>query len=389
MIDTLQGALRMIPEPPAAVVMIDNNRALADFIRELSQSDWVALDTEFVRERTYYPQLGLVQITNGKRIGLIDVLALTEVLPLTNLLQNKDILKVLHAPDQDLEVLNHYFGQPPVAVFDTQMAAALAGLDHQIGYARLVEALLGKKLPKDHTRTNWLHRPLPTGPLAYAADDVRYLAVVYPILRTALWEADRLAWLDDDFTALTRPEQFQVDTSVAWRRLRHRHLLAPASQQVLAELADWREQKSMAADRPRRWILADDALMAIAEGQPTTDIALADTPGLPHKTLARYGNELLDCVRRGLQRPACALDNDSGRPDPETRRLIKAGMNALKQAAQQTGIAAGAIASRTDVAALVNGQPRSRLQDGWRYQVAGQAVQRAIQAAASTPRLSL
>src|SRR5699024_8736823 len=152
MIDTLQGALRMIPEPPADVATIDNDRALADFIRDLSQGDWVALDTEFVRERTYYPKLGLVQIADGKRIGLIDVLALTELSPLINLLQNKNIIKVLHAPDQDLEVLNHYFGQPPAPVFDTQMAAALAGLDHQIGYARLVEALLDKKLPKSHTR---------------------------------------------------------------------------------------------------------------------------------------------------------------------------------------------------------------------------------------------
>src|SRR5699024_5362169 len=142
-------------------------------------------------------------------------------------------------------------------VFDTQMAAALAGLDHQIGYARLVEALLGNKLPKDHTRTNWLHRPLPTGPLAYAADDVRYLAVIYPVLRAALQEADRLACLDEDFAAMTRLERFQVNTGRAWRRLRHRHLLSPSSQQVLAELAKWREQQAMDSDRPRRWILAD------------------------------------------------------------------------------------------------------------------------------------
>ncbi len=379
--DKLDEAKRMIPKAPVPVVTIDDDAALAEFIAGLAGCSWIAVDTEFLRERTYYPKLCLVQIADTDHIGLIDVLALSDLTPLAELLTDPGIRKVFHSAEQDLEVLYHSFGEMPAPIFDTQVAAPLLGLDDQMGYARLVDALLDKKLPKGHTRTDWSKRPLPDGALDYAADDVRYLAVAYEVLRTALDAADRLDWLTGDFERMVEPDRFNVDTSAAWRRVKAWNRLAPAAQQVLAELTDWREREAMAADRPRRWILADAPLIAIAESQPARDIELADTPDLPSRTLERHGNELLACVERGLARPPEMLDPNAGPPDEATRRRIKTGMRALTRAAEAADIPPAAVASRGDVAAIVAGRRDGRLLQGWRAEVAGRAVVEAVETA--------
>ncbi|MGN8197667.1 ribonuclease D [Salinisphaera sp. RV14] len=379
--DKLDEAKRMIPKAPQRVVTIEDDAALAAFVAGLADRDWIAVDTEFLRERTYYPKLCLVQIADTDHIGLIDVLALSDLTPLAGLLTDARVRKVFHSAEQDLEVLYQSFGTMPAPIFDTQVAAPLLGFDDQMGYARLVEALLDKKLPKGHTRTDWSHRPLPDGALDYAADDVRYLAVAYPMLRETLAAADRLDWLAGDFERMVEPDRFDVDTRAAWRRIKAWNRLAPVAQQVLAELADWREREAMAADRPRRWILADAPLIAIAESQPTRDIDLADTPDLPVRTLERHGDALLNCVARGLTRPAEVLDPNAGPPDEATRRRIKTGMRALARAAEAADIPPAAVASRADVAAIVAGRRDGRLLRGWRAEVAGRAVVEAVESA--------
>lgn len=379
--DKLNEAKRMIPKAPQRVVTIDDDAALAEFAAELAGCDWLAVDTEFLRERTYVPKLCLVQIADSEHVGLIDVLALTDLAPLGRLLGDPAVVKVFHSAEQDLEVLYQTFNRMPAPIFDTQVAAPLLGFDDQMGYARLVDALLDKKLPKGHTRTDWSRRPLPAGALDYAADDVRYLAVAYPVLRDALAAADRLAWLDDDFARMVEPARFNVDTRLAWRRIKAWNRLAPAAQQVLAELAAWREREALAADRPRRWILADAPLIAIAENQPTRDVELADTPDLPAKTLACHGDELLACVQQGLARPAESLDPNAGPPDEAARRRIKTGMRALARAAEAADIPPASIASRADVAAIVAGHRDGRLLRGWRAEVAGHAVVQAVASA--------
>lgn len=379
--DKLDEAKCMIPKAPHRVVTIDDDAALAGFVAGLAACDWIAIDTEFLRERTYHPQLCLVQIADTEHVGLIDVLAIADRAPLAALLVDPGVYKVFHSAEQDLEVLCHTFGEMPAPIFDTQVAAPLLGLDDQMGYARLVDALLDKKLSKGHTRTDWSHRPLPTGALDYAADDVRYLAVAYQVLRRALAAADRLDWLDDDFARMVEPDRFNVEPRMAWRRIKAWNRLAPAAQQVLAELAEWREREALAVDRPRRWILADAPLIAIAEARPRTDIELADTPELPARTLARHGAELLACVERGLARPAEVLDPDAGPPDEATRRRIKTGMRALSRAAEAAGIPPAAVGNRADVAAIVAGRRDGRLLHGWRAEVAGDAVVEAIETA--------
>lgn len=364
----------MIPKPPEHVVVIRDKHTLVDFCDRMRQQAWLAVDTEFLRERTYYPKLCLVQIADSSRIGLIDPLAIDDLGPLAELLQDPAVLKIFHSAEQDLEVLHHTFGAIPAPIFDTQIAAALVGLDDQMGYARLIDALLDVQLAKAHTRTDWSKRPLPDGALDYAADDVRYLAVAYIALTERLQAAGRRDWLTEDFSAMTARGRFDVDTGAAWRRLKAWHRLAPAQQQVMAALADWREREAIAADRPRRWILADDALMSLAREQPTNRAALDNIRELPGKTSARHADALLKAIADGRAQPAQPLAANGGPPDGPTKRLIKLGMDQLIDQAEAAGIAASAIASRHEIAALVNGERDGRVLRGWRREIAGASV---------------
>lgn len=369
----------MIPKPPEHVVTITDAARLGDFVDRMRARDWIAVDTEFLRERTYYPKLCLVQIADTEEIGLIDVLAFDDLAALDSLLTDPGVCKVFHSVEQDLEVLFQRFGRMPQPLFDTQIAGALVGLDDQMGYARMIKAVLDIDLAKSHTRTDWSKRPLPAGALDYAADDVRYLAAAYPVIVARLAERSRAHWLDDDFAALSRPERYTVDTGQAWRRIKSWHRLTHAQQQALGALADWREREAMAANRPRRWILSDDALITLARNQPGNEAALQDVRALPAKTAERHGQALLAALEAAREREARPLAEPPQAPDDAEKRRIGVGMRTLTERAQTLGIAAGAIASRKDVAALVKGERDSRLLRGWRAAAAGDAVLAAIE----------
>lgn len=379
-------AAGMIPKPPENVAIIRDSQSLQAFAGRMAERAWIAIDTEFLRERTYYPKLCLVQIADDQEIGLVDVLAIEDLEPLAALLRNAQLLKVFHSAEQDLEVLSQRFGHVPAPLFDTQLAAPLLGFDDQMGYARLIQALLDVELAKAHTRTDWSKRPLPAGALDYAADDVRYLAVAYAVLRDTLAANERLDWLTPDLEQLAAPQRFAVDTRLAWRRLRGWHRLRPAEQQVLAELAGWREGEAMTTDRPRKWILGDDALTAIAKRQPADENSLRAISELPEKTAQRHGPALLDCVRRGQAHPAVALAERGGPPDAREKKQIKTGMHQLAERAEALDIAAATLASRQEIAAIVAGERDTRLLRGWRAEVAGNAVLAAIEAAQADER---
>ncbi|WP_348766696.1 ribonuclease D [uncultured Salinisphaera sp.] len=374
----LVRAQGMIPKPPQHVVTITEDAALAEFAARMQTRDWIAVDTEFLRESTYYPKLCLVQIADAEEVGLIDVIALDDLEPLAALLADKNVLKVFHSAEQDLEVLYQRFGNLPAPLFDTQVAAPLLGLDDQMGYARLIDALLDIDLPKAHTRTDWSKRPLPNGALDYAADDVRYLAVAYHVIGQQLVEREREAWLAEDFDRMIDTQRFDVDTTQAWRRIKSWHRLKPAQQQALAVIADWREREAMASDRPRRWILADDAVIELAKRQPRDAEAMGAIRALPAKTRARHGEALLACLEDAAERPAEPIAPLPTAPSDEEKRLVKIGMDTLAERAESHDIAASALASRKEIAALVAGERDLRVLSGWRAGVAGEAVLAAI-----------
>ncbi len=355
---------------------IDTAPDLEAFCREIADAGWVALDTEFIREKTYYPRLCLIQLATDTALACIDPMALPDLGPLAELLHDPSVTKVVHAAHQDLEILLQETGQVPVPVFDTQVAASLLGYGDQIGYARLVEAVLGRSLEKGHARTDWSLRPLEPEQLTYAADDVRYLAEAYPIMVRTLRDLGRLTWLEEDFRALGEPDRYRPDPDAAWLRVKGYQHLKPQQLAVLRHLAAWRERQAMSRDLPRRWVLQDDVLLELARRQPGDMRALGKVRGLDERTLGRLGNDLLPLIREGaaLPREGWPILPERRTLEPEQEALVDVAMGILRHQARSNEISPAAIATRRDVEAVVCGDRDSDLLHGWRARLAGDAI---------------
>lgn len=364
----------MIPKAPGQVAIIDNNRDLVALAERLRCSDWLALDTEFVRERTYYPELCLIQVAGQNELACIDPLALDSLAPLTELLRDPGITKVLHAASQDQEVLLQTTGVLPAPIFDTQVAAALLGHPDQMGYARLVAAMLGVELDKDQTRTDWSQRPLTTAQLAYAADDVRYLAELYPRLREQLTERGRIGWVAAESETLTDPARYSPDPARAWRRVKGLNKLRPAQQHAAAKLAEWRERAAMEHNRPRRWILKDDALIQLARQRPHHHAELARIRDLPEGVIRRHGDALLACIHQAPKDATTALVADRTPLTPQQQALTDMLMAALRVQAATVDISVGALATRKELERLASGERDLAITRGWRQAAAGQTL---------------
>lgn len=348
--------------------LVNTPDALGDLTRRLAALEWVALDTEFLREETYYPQLCLLQLGWPGGVVCVDPLAGLDPTPLFDALMRPDLLKVLHASRQDLEMLSHLCGRVPAPVFDTQIAAPLLGMPEQMGYAALVERRLGIQLDKAHTRADWSRRPLPPAWLEYAADDVRHLAAIFPALRTEIAERGRLAWLAPEFDRLADAAAYQVDPIEAWRRLKGTERLNPRQRGALAALAEWRERTAQSADRPRGWILKDESLIDIARALPADREALAGIRGLPERTLGRHGEALLAAVAAGRSLPGS--QGVAPRRAPLTgaqEALIDAAMAVVRLAAERADINPSLLASRKQLELWLSGETDGDdLLQGWR-----------------------
>jgi len=361
----------------AAAVYVRTRAELDAAMARASASGLLAVDTEFLRERTYYPKLCLVQVATEETCILVDPLALGELSALAEFLCDRSRVKVLHAARQDLEVLRLATGRVPGPIFDTQVAAGLAGLPPQIGYAELVARLLRHSLDKNHARTDWSRRPLADEQLAYAADDVRYLIPLHAVLSERLQRAGRQEWLRDDCRALENPDLYQMRPEDAWRRLRGLQRLEPRQRAVAARVAEWRERLAIALDRPRGWILADEALRAIAEHLPRTPEELSRIQSLPQAVLRKRTADLLEQVSEGLSARATAAvrsDAPASRPDAAQVARVTELMKFLRDEAQRLEVSPELLATRRDIERLVySGEPGSLL-SGWRRGVIGEKL---------------
>lgn len=357
--------------------LITTPDALAACIDVWTQRPWLALDTEFLREDTYHPILCLIQVGDGDTDACIDTLAFAPdaLAPLWALFANPSIVKVFHAPSQDLEIFVRLGDTTATPFFDTQIAAAMLGMGDQLGYAALVDKMTGIKLDKSLTRTNWSRRPL-TGPeLAYAAADVRHLSDIHPQLRDALTARGRLHWLEEDCARLAEPSRYRNPPDDAWKRLKGLARLAPASQPVAIALAGWRERMAQERDRPRKWILDDDALYRIAERVPSDVDALAALKVLPPKTLERHGPVLAALVAEAKAAPSPALLLDEPLTDPQ-KGLLKRLQDRLRTIAEALDVPASLIAPRADLELLVRvgASADATVLGGWRREIAGEAL---------------
>ena len=360
------------------VQFIDTPEDLATLCQQFTNKDWLAVDTEFLREKTYYPQLCLIQIASDDVIACVDPLAISDLTPLLDILYNPDVTVVFHAARQDLELLYMIRGELPPSLFDTQLAATVLGYGDQIGYANLVKQCVDVELDKAHSRTDWTKRPLDPAQIDYAADDVRYLRDVYHILKDQLNDKNRQHWLDDDFATLSSSETYKSNPENIWRKVKGAGRLKGVQLAVLKQLAAWRENRAVKSNRPRRWILKDEIMIDLAKLSPETLDKLKLIRGLENNTIERHGKTLLDEIQQAKASPKESWPVLK-KLQPLTNQqdaLMDALMSLLRKYCDQQSIAPAAVASRKDIESMVRGETDIPLLQGWRNEIVGHYLEK-------------
>lgn len=347
--------------------VITSSADLERFCQQVSVSSWIALDTEFMRESTYYPKLCLIQLSTEHVNACIDVLTLETLDPLVNILKQASQLKIFHSSRQDLEVLHASFGFLPQPLFDTQIAASILGLDEQISYAELVSQKLAIKLAKSESRTDWKKRPLTEAQIDYALDDVIHLGGLYQTLNADLQKHDRLHWLNEECEKLLALSNYVIPPDDAWKYVKGTGKLSNKALYFVQKIAAWREQTAQNKNLPRRWIVPDNAIVALSQlgnfkGHIISECLQAEAP----KSL-RHCERLTEI----LQQPVCSETLANIIP-PLDRRLSKAQqalvkkmMNFIRQRGEEINTSSSLLANRKSLVDLVLGQ-KSKVQSGWR-----------------------
>jgi ribonuclease D len=358
------------------MTLITKSAELAALCTRLADADFVAVDTEFMRERTYWPRLCLVQVAGPEEAAAIDPLAGLDLAPLFDLLRAPQTVKVFHAARQDLEIFFQLMGSLPAPVFDSQVAAMVCGFGDQVSYETLASKLARAKVDKGSRFTDWSLRPLSQRQIEYALADVVHLRPVYQKLTQKLLSTGRGDWLGEEMAALTDPAAYTIEPLQAFRRLRSRsgngRMLA-----VMRELAAWREREAQARDIPRTWVLKDESLLEIAHHIPQTADALARTRGLARKFAeSQQGAEVLAAVARGLAVPPAELPaGDEKRPLPRGMAPVVDLLKVLlKMKCDEADVAHRLVASTEDLEAIaVEGENAAvPALTGWRRQLFGQ-----------------
>ncbi len=342
----------------------------------LGQQNIVTVDTEFMRERTYWPILCLIQVAGPDEAIAIDPRADgMDLAPLFDLLRNPDVLKVFHAARQDLEIFYHLMGEVPHPIFDSQVAAMVCGFGEQVSYEQLAKRLANARIDKASRFTDWCRRPLTQKQVDYALADVTHLRTVYDKLSRQLKKNKRTDWLSEEMDLLTSPQTYQTDARQAWRRIKMRGA-KPQQLAILRELAAWREETAQSRDVPRNRIMKDDALAQIATQHPTSREELGRVRMLPSGLAnSADGKAILDAVNKGLAVPrdeAPQRDNN-GRPEKEPPSgLVDLLKTLLKAKCDAAGVAHKLVANMADVEKLAaEDDPDSPLMKGWRYEIFG------------------
>lgn len=356
---------------------VDTPEKLEQFASSIEAASWLALDTEFLREKTYRPELCLLQIATPDLVACIDPLALESIDPVLDILYKPDIIKVLHAAGQDLEIFYWLRGEVPVNLFDTQVAAPLLGYQEQIGYANLVNEVLGVSLSKSHSRADWTRRPLPSQQVQYAADDVIYLARMYPIMRDKLQQLNRLHWLDSEWDNMTNPDLYEKPLEDIWKRLRGVDKLKGGRLAVAQQLARWREVTARERNLPRSWLLKDDILLDIAKQIPLSTAELKHIRGLNDGMIKHHGAVIIEQIKESKDATPTPVDQAKRKvkltPDQDATLDILTAIAKLH--ARDLEINPSILAPRKSIEELIKGETDTAVMQGWRGQLIGPALQ--------------
>ncbi len=351
---------------------IDSQEQLILLCDKIKHAPWLAIDTEFQREKTYRSILALIQIATPDLVVIIDPLA-CDINPLLDVLHNTDILKVFHAARQDQEIFYDLRGTPLSPVFDTQIAAPLVGLPEQAGYGRLVEELLGVQLSKAHSRTDWLKRPLSKDQITYAADDVIYLAKLYPLLEKYLIEKDRLNWVKPAFADLCNTSLYSNPPELAWKRIRAAKRLKGASLSTLQAIAAWREKLAQDKNIPRGWLVKDDILIEISKMKPTSTTAMSSIRGVTDKFIDKFGDIVIRLITAAIEESPTPLDphKKPKKVSEKTEALADLLMAQVRLKAESNGVNPTSITTRKDLIQLIHGERDIALLSDWRKDMIG------------------
>ncbi len=368
----------MPPKPGPALpdpVLVTTTPDLVALCARLRQEPWITIDTEFMRERTYYPELCVVQLASGTDVAIVDAQAPgIDLAALGALLADTAVMKVFHAARQDVEIFLEMFGAVPKPLFDTQIAAMVAGFGDQVGYDALVQALTGGTIDKAHRFSDWSARPLSPSQVAYAAADVTHLRTVYERLQVQLAKDGRAEWVAQEMAALDEPGTYRADPETMWERLRpktsNRRMLG-----LLRATAAWREREAQRVNIPRQRLLKDESLLEIAATAPTTPEALARVRGITRGFAEnRSGLGLLAALQEAAALPEDALPaaprgKDGPRASPALVALLKV---LLAAKCEQHHVAPKLLASSEDLDRLASEpNPDVPALQGWRREMFG------------------
>ena len=360
---------------------ISSQDVLNEFCAAASSCRVIAVDTEFLREKTYFPKLCLIQVNAGGNIAAIDPITIPDLSSLSAIFENPDVVKIFHACSQDLEVIFDGMGCICRNVFDTQVAAAFLGHRQQIGYGALVESYTGVSLAKAEALTDWSRRPLDPEQLVYAEDDVRYLVDIYEAMVSELIEKDRLSWVLPEMEEVSDPARVRKNPAEAYLRLKRASSLTRKQLAVAREVCRWREETAAKRDVPRKWLLSDEVIVELCRRTPTSLPRLRRIRGV-EKTPEAECRQIISAIERGLKctpealPPAIKQRAHSASPDKDGALDL---MNAvLRVVADRAGLAPQVIANRDDLSDLLAGSADCALTRGWRHEVAGRALERLL-----------
>ncbi|MEI6787537.1 MAG: ribonuclease D [bacterium] len=363
--------------------MIETPTALEKMVGQLSNAPCVAVDTEFVWERTFYARLGLIQLGTQEGVCyLIDPVALPDLSSLGIILSNPDIVKILHDAPQDLMILRRATGAVPRNIFDTRLAAGFAGLSSETSLQNLLVNLLDIQLSKGHTRTNWMARPLSPEQLEYAADDVRHLPRAAALLREKARTAGIESWLDEELELLNAPSLTEEPSpQESYRRIRAAGRLRPRNLAVLRELAAWRELEARTVDLPRQHVVEDSELLSVASIVPAQASDFEQCRDLRRRTEERYSEFLLAAVQQGLALPESEWPAPPTVPDEQKigKDRITSVVESIRKTAEAKPVDPRLVSTKNDILMLLhegrNARPENhRLLRGWRAELLGECL---------------
>ena len=350
---------------------------LQKLVAQMGGAPIVAIDTEFMRERTYYARLCLIQVATDDLSAIIDPLAFDDLSALEPILYNEDVVKILHAGVQDLEIFYQLFGRVPKPLFDTQVAATLAGFPQQVGYGALVRELTGTELDKSDTFTDWSRRPLKDSQIEYALNDVRYLPDIYRELKERLGEKGRIEWLCPDFGRLEDSVTYEIVPEEMWRKVKKSSSLKRRHLGVLIQVAAWREREAQRRDLPRRWVLGDDSLVEIARRAPESAEAVRGIRRVGDKLSNSGARGIVEAVRKGLamgddELPQFSRKRGGSREGDGVVDLLAA---LVRLRAKEHGVAVPLLASRDEMERIASGETDGcQVLEGWRRTLVGEEL---------------